>query len=126
MLSRACNALAFEFSPSDFNHPVSNRTFSIPQLATGKLSKNGSYVPAGLTKEQYEKVRNKDTKSKADNYAKNVAKAGKFLDYTEFYINRGTDTNDKWAKDTNLGHRMCKTKYDWSGEDNEAKGWFSK
>jgi len=85
-----------------------------------------SYVPAGLTKDQYEKIRSKDSKSKADNYAKNVAKAGKFLDYTEFYINRGTDTSEAWNKDINKGHRMAKTKYDWSGQVEEAKGWFTK
>jgi len=95
------------------------------QLDAAKLGSK-SYVPAGLTKDQYEKIRSKDSKSKADNYAKNVAKAGKFLDYTEFYINRGTDTSEAWNKDINKGHRMAKTKYDWSGQVEEAKGWFTK
>lgn len=79
-----------------------------------------------MTKEQYEKVRNKDNKAKADKYAMNVAKAGKFLDYTQFYLDRGTDTNENWNKDINKGHRMAKTKYDWSGGVEEAKGWFTK
>lgn len=78
-----------------------------------------------MTKEQYEAQRNKEAKVKADNYAKNVAKAGKFLDYTKFYIDRGTDTNEAWNKDINKGHRMAKTKFDWSGKKEESKGWFT-
>merc|ERR1740136_522709 len=65
-------------------------------LKTGSLSKN-SYVPAGLTKAQYEKIRNKDTKKKSDNYERNVAKAGKFSDFYAFYKNRGTDLKDTRA-----------------------------
>jgi len=83
-------------------------------LTTGKLSGN-SYVPAGLTREEYEKVRAGDAKKKADNYARNVKKAGVFEDYTDFYIKRGTDTSEAWAKSATKGHRMAKTKYDWSG-----------
>jgi len=94
-------------------------------LAQGKLSGN-SYVPAGLSKDQYEKIRKGDTDKAAANYQKNVAKAGKFLDYTQFYLDRGTDTNENWNKDINKGHRMAKTKYDWSGGKEEAKGWFTK
>jgi len=95
-------------------------------LGSGSLGAN-SYVPAGLTKAEYEAIRKGDDKKKADNYARNVAKAGKFLDYTQFYLDRGTDVNENWAKNKNtLGHRMAKTKYDWSGKQNESKGWFSK
>eukprot|EP00554_Chaetoceros_debilis_P004247 CAMPEP_0194082918 /NCGR_PEP_ID=MMETSP0149-20130528/8300_1 /TAXON_ID=122233 /ORGANISM="Chaetoceros debilis, Strain MM31A-1" /LENGTH=161 /DNA_ID=CAMNT_0038765195 /DNA_START=80 /DNA_END=565 /DNA_ORIENTATION=+ len=95
-------------------------------LSTGKLS-GSSYIPAGLSKDQYEKVRSKDNKVKSDRYAKNVAKAGKFLDYTQFYLDRGTDVNENWNKDINKGHRMCKTKYDWSGKKvDEAKDWATK
>lgn len=82
-----------------------------------------------MSKAQFEKLRAKEDKKKSDNYQKNVAKAGKFLDYTQFYIDRGTDTKDDWKKDVNLGHRMTKTKYDWSGgkgTENENKGWFTK
>lgn len=95
------------------------------QMSVGKLGAK-SYVPDGLTKAQYEAQRSKESKSKADNYQKNVAKAGKFLDYTQFYIDRGTDTNEKWNTDINKGHRMAKTKFDWSGKQEEAKGWFTK
>mmetsp|Transcript_13808 Transcript_13808/g.20215 ORF Transcript_13808/g.20215 Transcript_13808/m.20215 type:complete len:159 (+) Transcript_13808:58-534(+) len=94
-------------------------------LSTGKLN-SSSYIPNGLTKAEYEKIRAKENKTKADNYAMNVAKAGKFLDYTEFYINRGTDKEETWKKDINLGHRMAKTKFDWSGGKEESKGWFTK
>ena len=69
---------------------------------------------------------------KEANYKRNVAKAGVFEDYTEFYTKRGTDTKQAWAKDVNLGHRMAKTKYDWSGKKVQAtttaevKGFFGK
>ena len=89
-------------------------------LKTGSLSKN-SYVPAGLTKAQYEKIRNKDTKKKSDNYERNVAKAGKFSDFYAFYKNRGTDLKDTWRDVTN-SHTMAKTKYDWQGDDDKAGG----
>jgi len=79
-----------------------------------------SYVPAGLTKEQYEKARAADAAKKNARYAKNVAKAGKFQDYTAFYIKRGTDTTDAWAKTATKGHDMAKTKFDWSGKTNQA------
>merc|ERR1712127_215207 len=84
------------------------------KLSVGKLSEK-SYVPAGLTKAQYEAVRSKDSSKKEANYKKNVAKAGKFLDYTDFYIKRGTDTGADWYKRVDGGHRMAKTKYDFSG-----------
>lgn len=94
-------------------------------VKVGELSSN-SYVPAGLTREQFDKIRKADAKKKADNYAKNVAKAGIFEDYTEWYTKRGTDTNQDWAKNKNtLGHRMAKTKYDWSG-DNDKPLWAKK
>ena len=88
-------------------------------LKTGKLT-DKSYVPFGLTKAQYEKVRAEEVAKKEANYKKNVAKAGKFLDYTEFYLARGTDLKDSWYTAPNRGHRMAKTKYDWSGEDTSA------
>jgi hypothetical protein len=84
-------------------------------IKTGTLTSK-SYIPSGLTKEQYEKVRADADKKKDANYAKNVAKAGKFLDYTEFYLARGSDENGSWMKLPNRGHRMAKTKFDWSGE----------
>ena len=92
------------------------------KLGTGKLSDN-SYVPAGLTKAQYEKIRAGEAKKKADNYQRNVNKAGVFQDYTEFYIKRGTDTANDWYKSVTGGHDMAKTKYDWSGQSNDAPLW---
>ena len=90
------------------------------QLGTGTLGAN-SYVPNGLTREQYAKVRGADEAKKNANYARNVAKAGKFLDYTQFYLDRGTDVGEKWSKSVTKGHRMAKTKYDWSGKTDPSK-----
>jgi len=84
-------------------------------VANGKLAKK-SYVPQGLSKAQYEKVRAEGAKKKKDNYDRNVAKAGKFSDFYAFYKNRGTDTKDSWRDVTN-SHTMAKTKYDWQGDD---------
>ena len=89
------------------------------KIVTGQLT-DRSYVPAGLTKAQYEKIRAEADKKKAANYQKNVAKAGVFIDYTDFYRKRGTDVNGSWMKLPNLGHRMAKTKFDWSGETKDA------
>jgi len=80
----------------------------------GKINDN-SYIPAGLTAAEYEKVRNGDAAKKAANYQRNVNKAGVFEDYTEFYVKRGTDTGESWNKGPTKGHRMAKTKFDWSG-----------
>ena len=85
------------------------------KIVTGKLTEK-SYIPSGLTKAQYEKIRAEADKKKAANYQKNVAKAGVFEDYTEFYVKRGTEVNGSWMNLPNLGHRMAKTKYDWSGD----------
>ena len=85
------------------------------KIVTGQLT-DKSYVPAGLTKAQSEKIRAEADKKKAANYQKNVAKAGVFIDYTDFYLKRGTDVNGSWMKLPNLGHRMAKTKFDWSGQ----------
>ena len=83
-------------------------------LGPAKLGKN-SYVPNGLTAAQYENIRSQEASKKAANYQRNVAKAGKFLDYTDFYTKRGTDTSEAWSKSVTKGHDMAKTKYDWSG-----------
>ena len=77
-------------------------------LKTGTLT-GKSYVPTGLTKAQYEKIRSDADAKKAANYKKNVAKAGVFMDYPEFYAKRGSDENGAWMKLPNLGHRMAKT-----------------
>jgi hypothetical protein len=89
------------------------------KIVTGKLTER-SYVPSGLTKAQYEKIRAEADKKKAANYQRNVAKAGVFDNYTEFYLKRGSDEGGNWLKLPNLGHRMAKTKYDWSGETEGA------
>eukprot|EP00552_Chaetoceros_brevis_P004958 CAMPEP_0197736652 /NCGR_PEP_ID=MMETSP1435-20131217/2640_1 /TAXON_ID=426625 /ORGANISM="Chaetoceros brevis, Strain CCMP164" /LENGTH=118 /DNA_ID=CAMNT_0043324865 /DNA_START=51 /DNA_END=407 /DNA_ORIENTATION=+ len=88
-------------------------------ISLGKLG-NNSYVPAGLSREEFDKVRKGAVAKKKANYERNVKKAGVFEDYTEFYIKRGTDTNADWKKKSNtLGHRMAKTKYDWSGDSDK-------
>mmetsp|Transcript_26722 Transcript_26722/g.48435 ORF Transcript_26722/g.48435 Transcript_26722/m.48435 type:complete len:171 (-) Transcript_26722:284-796(-) len=91
-------------------------------LKTGNLT-DKSYVPSGLTKAQYEKIRSDNDSKKAANYQKNVNKAGIFQDYTEFYLKRGSEENGSWLKMPNRGHDMAKTKYDWSGETNQTPGW---
>jgi len=86
------------------------------KLSIGEIKKGKSYVPDGLTASEYTNIRKKQQKSKDDNYKRNVAKAGVFEDYTEFYTKRGTDADMKWAENKNtLGHRFAKTKYDWAG-----------
>ena len=102
---------------------IANLNFDV-QLSTGKLTAN-SYVPNGLTREQYEKIRAGEVAAKDANYKRNVAKAGKFEDYTEFYTKRGTDLTGAWKKSVTNGHKMVKTKYDWSGSEGEDAGWFT-
>merc|ERR1719223_1699398 len=94
------------------------------QLGVGKLGGN-SYVPNGLSREQYEKIRQGEAQKKASNYQRNVAKAGKFEDYTEFYLKRGTELTQSWKKSVTNGHKMVKTKYDWSGKGGEDAGFFT-
>lgn len=94
--------------------------YFILQLKQGKLGDN-SYVPAGLTKAQYEAIRAGDQKKKEENYKKNASKAGKFIDFTDWYKKRGTDTSDDWIKGVTRGHTMVKTKYDYSGSSDNKK-----
>jgi hypothetical protein len=112
------------YNPSNPTLPSICNSFTVPfssrQAKTGTLTGN-SYVPNGLTREQYAALRAKQDKKKDANYQRNVAKAGKFLDYTQFYIDRGTDKSEAWNKDVNKGHRMAKTKYDWSGSKDNKK-----
>eukprot|EP00520_Triparma_pacifica_P016094 CAMPEP_0118634040 /NCGR_PEP_ID=MMETSP0785-20121206/1325_1 /TAXON_ID=91992 /ORGANISM="Bolidomonas pacifica, Strain CCMP 1866" /LENGTH=169 /DNA_ID=CAMNT_0006524969 /DNA_START=512 /DNA_END=1021 /DNA_ORIENTATION=+ len=82
----------------------------------GKIQDGKSYVPSGMNAAQYNAMRAKERKAKEDNYARNVAKGGKFEDYTEFYKQRGTDLNGSWLKSVTRGHKMVKTKYDWGGD----------
>ena len=90
------------------------------QLKQGKLT-DSSYVPAGLTKAEYEKIREADLKKKEENYKKNVAKAGKFIGFNEWYQKRGTDLSGSWLKSPTRGHNMVKTKYDFSGSKDVKK-----
>eukprot|EP00549_Striatella_unipunctata_P024305 CAMPEP_0118684708 /NCGR_PEP_ID=MMETSP0800-20121206/6807_1 /TAXON_ID=210618 ORGANISM="Striatella unipunctata, Strain CCMP2910" /NCGR_SAMPLE_ID=MMETSP0800 /ASSEMBLY_ACC=CAM_ASM_000638 /LENGTH=148 /DNA_ID=CAMNT_0006581471 /DNA_START=57 /DNA_END=503 /DNA_ORIENTATION=- len=89
-------------------------------LKVGKLGSK-AYVPNGLSRAEYEKIRAGEQAKKDANYAKNVKKAGKFQDFTVWYINRGTDKQDGWKKSVTLGHTMAKTKFDWSGKKDENK-----
>jgi len=92
-------------------------------LSIGKIKEGKSYVPSGLTAAQYSDIRKGQQKRKEENYQRNVAKAGIFEDYTDFYIKRGTDTGQAWAKNKNtLGHRFAKTKYDWAGNKGQNFG----
>lgn len=89
-------------------------------LKVGSLGSN-SYVPSGLTKEQYDSIRKVEAKKKEENYRRNVKKAGVFTDFTKWYSKRGTELSGDWKKDVALGHRMAKTKYDWSGTADAKK-----
>ena len=77
---------------------------------------------------EYAKIRAADEKKKAENYQKNVQKAFKFEDFTSFYLKRGTSEGGSWLNAPAKGHRMAKTKYDYSGakvEDNKLPEAFS-
>jgi hypothetical protein len=80
-----------------------------------------SYVPDGLTVEQYKKIRAQDQAKRDASYKNAVSKAFKFKPFDEFYLKRGTDLTGSWKKSVTLGHTMAKTKYDYSGEKNDAK-----
>lgn len=86
-------------------------------LKTGTITKGKSYVPSGMTAAQYNKVRKNADVKKALNYQRNVKKAGKFEDFTEWYKERGTDSGESWINSVTRGHRMVKTKFDWSGQE---------
>lgn len=94
-------------------------------IAVGKIQPGKSYVPDGLTPAQYTKLREQEVAKKEQNYDRNVKKAGKFQDYTEFYLKRGTELSQGWIKSVTRGHEMVKTKYDWSGKKQESAGWFT-
>ena len=98
---------------------TSNCNFQIKQ---GSIT-SSSYVPAGLTAEEYKKVRDADAAKAAAKYDFNVKKAGKFLGFDEFYQKRGTDPTGSWLKAPGRGHTFAKTKYDYSGAKDDTKGW---
>lgn len=91
-------------------------------MAVGKLSKN-SYVPAGMSKADYDKIRTNEKQAKTNRYNKYAAKKDEYGDFQDFYVARGTDKNAAWKSVTN-NHAMCKTKYDWQG-DNDMAGFGS-
>lgn len=76
-----------------------------------------------MSVEEYNKIRAADESKKNAKYNSFASKAGKFLGFNEFYQKRGTDLNQAWVKDPTKGHRMAKTKYDYSGSKNEVKLW---
>jgi hypothetical protein len=94
-------------------------------MKTGEIKTGTSYVPSGLSAAEYNKIRKEADDKKKKVYQKNVDKAGKFLGYNEFYEKRGTDLDFKWKSATN-GHRMAKTKYDYSkSDDNKVPESFT-
>merc|ERR1711966_398026 len=127
----ACVASASAFAPSasapqsstQLNESIFSKISNLDLWAPvkdsndyGARGKKASTGVGGLSKAQYEKVRADEAKKKDANYQRNVNKAFKFQDYTEFYLKRGSDENGSWMKLPNRGHDMAKTKYDWSGE----------
>eukprot|EP00526_Cylindrotheca_closterium_P023492 CAMPEP_0113631394 /NCGR_PEP_ID=MMETSP0017_2-20120614/16314_1 /TAXON_ID=2856 /ORGANISM="Cylindrotheca closterium" /LENGTH=170 /DNA_ID=CAMNT_0000541901 /DNA_START=21 /DNA_END=533 /DNA_ORIENTATION=- /assembly_acc=CAM_ASM_000147 len=115
--STEINSLFDNIANMDLFAPVKDQNDygarSKKKLAVGKINSGSSYVPAGLTADEYNKLRNAEAAKKKANYDKNVKKAGIFIDYTDWYIKRGTDNSQKWAKSVTKGHEMAKTKYDW-------------
>merc|ERR1712232_583846 len=102
LFDRIINLDLFEPVKDQNDYGARNRK---KQLKTGKIGKN-SYVPDGLTAAQYKKIRaDQDAKKKA-NYDRNVKKAGKFEDFTEFYKLRGTSIGGSWLKAPARGHKM--------------------
>ena len=123
-VSTAQNALADRIFGLDLFSPVKDQNDygarKKKNLTTGKLT-DTSYIPSGLTKAEYEKIRKDERTKKEQNYQKNVAKAFQYTDFTEWYTKRGTDLNQGWKKAVTLGHSMAKTKYDWSGVEDAKK-----
>ena len=78
-------------------------------LKTGSIGSNG-YVPDGLTASQYNQIRAEEAAKKEAKYQKNKAKAFKFLDFTDFYLKRGTDEGGKWLKSAGRGHEFVKVR----------------
>lgn len=122
-VSTARDALADRIFGMDLFDKENNKYGAREKKEKTKLGSLGSnsYIPAGLTKEQYEKIRAQEAAKKAENYKKNVAKAFKYTDFTEWYAKRGTELAQGWKKSVTLGHTMAKTKYDWSGVEDAKK-----
>ena len=110
-VSVAREAIADKIFGMDLWEPVKNSNEygarSKKNVKVGSLGAN-SYVPAGLTKEQYAKVRAEEAKKKADNYNRNVAKAGVYEDFTAWYAQRGTELGQSWKKKVTLGRKFVR------------------
>lgn len=92
---------------------ISFATFSASlQLKAAKLGKN-SYVPAGLTAAQYQKIRDQDEAKKNSNYQGYASKAFKFITLDTFTKAREVSKGDSIVKDVTRGHTMAKLKYDY-------------
>jgi hypothetical protein len=91
------------------------------QLKVGQIGAN-SYVPTGLTAAEYAKIRAAEADKKEKSYQKNVAKAGKFIDFTEWYKKRGTDEAGSWLKAPGKGHTFAKLKYEDQADQKKYDG----
>jgi hypothetical protein len=86
---------------------------------------SNSYIPNGLSKAEYEKIRAAEFAKKQANYQKKASVAFKFEDFTQFYLKRGTQEGGSWLKAPARGHKMVKTKYDWEGVTADSKKFES-
>ena len=86
---------------------------------------SNSYIPNGLSKAEYEKIRAAEFAKKQANYQKKASVAFKFEDFTQFYLSRGTQEGGSWLKAPARGHKMVKTKYDWEGVTADSKKFES-
>ena len=117
-VSVAADALADRIFGMDLFAPVADQNnygaHTRKNIKVGQIA-DRSYVPNGLTKEQYNAIRSTEKKKKDNKYAANVKKAGIFIDFTDWYAKRGIELSGDWKGKTTLGHSMAKTKFDWSG-----------
>ena len=77
-----------------------------------------------MTASQYNSIRAQEAAKKEANYQRNVKKAFKFINFTDFYLKRGTSEGGSWLKSAGRGHEFVKTKYDWSGKKDDVKPFF--
>jgi len=125
--STAINSLFDDIANMDLFAPKKNQNKYGARGAKNLRVKSigsGGYVPDGLSTSQYNGIRSSEAAKKEANYQRNVKKAGVFEDFTDFYLKRGTGEGGNWLKAPNLGHRMVKTKYDYSGDKDDVKPFF--
>jgi len=94
------------------------------KLQAAALGRN-SYVPEGLSKADYMKVRNNDDQKKKKQYSKVMSKVGSSTSFYSWYKSRGTDKGDKWLDADGRGHAFAKTKYNWGAEDDDISGFLT-